>query len=262
MTETPLDVAFAAMIAAPENDNARLPYFERLADSELFLLLEKEADGDKISPELFETEQGRFIVAFDREERLTEFTGKAAPFVALSGRIIAHMLLQQDIGLGINLGVEGRENLLDSEALTWLLETLDNKPEETEELPVEVFAPKGLPDVLFTALDQKLPSAVGLATSAHLASVTYKSGRHGHILAFLDAKLGAESALANAVGEALTFSGVEAGELDVVFVRTGEPLTAPLLRVGLGFDLPVPQAAEPVEIKAPGSDPTKPPILR
>lgn len=262
MTETPIDAAFAAMISAPDSDAARLPYFERLADSELFLLLEKEAEGETISPVVFETEQGRFVVAFDREDRLADFTGHAAPFVALSGRIIAQMLSNQDFGLGVNLGVEGRENLLDPEALTWLLTTLEHKPKETEDVPVEVFPPKGLPDALFKALDNKLPSAVGLATSAHLASVTYKSGRHGHILAFLDAKLGAENALANAVGEALTFSGIEAGELDVVFIRSGEPLSAPLMRVGLGFDLPLPATPEPVEIKAPGSDPESPPILR
>ncbi|MEH6835413.1 MULTISPECIES: SseB family protein [Falsihalocynthiibacter] len=261
-TETPLDVAYAAMLSTPESDTARLPYFERLADSELFLLLEREADADKISPELFETEEGRFVLAFDREERLVDFTGHAAPYVALSGRIIAHMVVEQGIGLGVNLGVEGGENLLDSEALGWLLQTLDHKPEEVEDVPQELNPPKGLPDVLLGALDRKLPSAVGLATSAHLAAVTYKSGRRGHLLAFLDAKLGAEEALANAVSEALTFSGIEAGELDVVFVGRDDELTAPLLRVALSFDLPQPERAEAVEIAAPGSDPSKPPILR
>ncbi|WP_380053831.1 SseB family protein [Falsihalocynthiibacter sp. SS001] len=262
MTETPIDLAFAAMQAAPENEAARLPYYERLADSELFLLLEKEAGDDKISPELFETEEGRFVVAFDREERLVDFTGQPAPFVALSGRVIAHMLLEQGIGLGVNLGVEGRENLLDAEALGWLLDTLNHHPDQVEDVPGELSPPKGIPDVLLGALDRKLPSAVGLAQSAHLAAVRYKSGRRGHILAFLDALLGAEEALANSVSEALTFSGIEAGELDVVFLRTGDALVAPLLRVGMRFDLPQPQEPKTVEIAAPGSDPSKPPILR
>lgn len=262
MTKTPLDLAYAAMQSDPENDASRLPYFERLADSELFLLLEKEADADKISPELFETEEGRFVLVFDREERLVDFTGRPAPFVALSGRIVAHMVVEQGIGLGVNLGVEGGENLLDPQALGWLLQTLDHSPEEVEDVPAELLPPKGLPEVLLGALDRKLPSAVGLATSAHLASVIYKSGRRTHILAFLDAKLGAEEALANAVSEALTFSGIEAGELDVLFVRGEEPMVAPIMRVGLRFDLPQPEQPETIEVAAPGSDPSKPPILR
>ena len=39
MTETPLDLAFAAMQAAPDEDAPRLRFYERLADAELFLLL-------------------------------------------------------------------------------------------------------------------------------------------------------------------------------------------------------------------------------
>ena len=50
MTETtPLDQAHAAMEAAPEDDAARLRFFERLADSELFILLDKEPEGDRIA---------------------------------------------------------------------------------------------------------------------------------------------------------------------------------------------------------------------
>lgn len=262
MTETPLDLAFLAMSQAPENDSARLPYFERLADSELFLLLEKEAEDERISPELFETEEGRFVVAFDREERLVSFTGRAAPFVALSGRIIAHLLSKQDIGLGVNLGVDGRENLIDPTALAWLLQTLDRQPDTVEDVPSELLPPKGAPDVLLEALNRKLANAIGLATSAHLAAVTYKSGRRGYLLGFLDALLGAEAALANAVSEALTFSGIEAGELDVVFVRTGDDLVEPLFRVAMTLELPQPETPETVEIASPGSDPDSPPILR
>jgi len=40
MDETPLDTAHAAMMAAPENDAARLRFYERMADAELYLLLE------------------------------------------------------------------------------------------------------------------------------------------------------------------------------------------------------------------------------
>jgi hypothetical protein len=50
-------------------------------------------------------------------------------------------------------------------------------------------------------------------------AVAYADGREGHLLAFAGAVPGAEQGLAGIVGEALTFSGVAAGEIDVAFLR-------------------------------------------
>ena len=78
MTElTPLDLAHAAMEAAPEDDAARLRFFERLADSELFILLDKEPEGERISPQVFDTGEGQFVLVFDRQERLAQFADPA-----------------------------------------------------------------------------------------------------------------------------------------------------------------------------------------
>ena len=97
MTETVLDIAYMAMESRPEDDKARLTFYERLADCELFLLLEKDAERDQIEPRLFETEEMRLVLAFDREHRLTEFAEGPAPYAALSGRNLASMLEGQDI---------------------------------------------------------------------------------------------------------------------------------------------------------------------
>jgi hypothetical protein len=66
--------------------------------------------------------------------------------------------------------------------------------------------------------------------------------------------------LARAMNEALVFSGIEAGELDVVFLASGDTAAKAMARVGLRFDLPVPEA--PVAPDAPGMDPSRPPKLR
>ena len=82
------------------------------------------------------------------------------------------------------------------------------------------------------------------------------------MLAFVDALEGARDALASAVAEALTFSGIEAGALDVAFFSASDPITARLARVGLRIDLPQPPRPTPAQPQAPGSDPDTPPILR
>lgn len=260
---TRLDQAHAAMLAAPEDNQARLQFYERLADAELFLMLEAEPDGDNITPAVFETGDGTFVLVFDREDRLAQFAGQVVPYAALSGRVVAGLLAPQQIGLGLNLDVAPSSILVPPSALVWLADTLDNAPDAHETQLTEVLAPAGLPQILLTALDAKLATAAGLSPLAYLVATRSSEGAHGHLLGFVDAVPGAESALAKAVGEALTFSGVEAGVLDVGFFASSHPMTARLARVGLRFDLPEPPADRSAQTPSvPGADPTKPPILR
>lgn len=257
---TEIDRAHAAMVAAPEDDSARLQFYARLAETEVFLLLGQEAEGDQIMPEIFEADGQRLALIFDREDRLSGFTGRPAPYAGLSGRALVAMIAHQGIGLGLNLDVAPSAMLIPAEAVDWLAGTLENAPEKTEAHLAEITPPVGLPETVVTGLDRKLASAAGLAQSAYLAGATYDSGAKGHVLAFLEATPGAEEALAASAGEALTFSGVAAGMLDVMFLRASDPLAAQLARVGLRFDLPKP--ASPNAPAAPGMRPDKPPKLR
>ena len=254
---TPLDTAHAAMAAAPEDDTARLHFYERLADAELFLLLDEEPEDDRLSPAVFDTSDGRFVLAFDREERLTDFTEAPAPYAALSGRAIAAMLGGQEIGLGLNLGVAPSSFLVPAGALVWLSDTLEAKPDERLERPEQIAPPTSLPERLITGIDTKLASARSLARMAYLVAVTYPGGRPGHLLVFIATVPGAEGALARAISEALVFSGVEAGTLDVAFFAATDPMAATLAKHGLRFDLP-----QIEEARSPAPDPTKPPKLR
>ncbi|RMA43753.1 SseB family protein [Rhodophyticola porphyridii] len=258
---TSLDQAHAAMEAAPGDDVARLRFYDRLASAELFLLLESEADGDRVTPQIFPVEGQSFALVFDREERLTDFVGQIAPYAALSGRTLAGMLAGQEIGLGVNLGVAPSSILIDAAAVNWLAQTLDNGPDEVEARPDELFPPKGLPEAVIAALDAKLAGAAGMAKLAYLAGVTYEGGRRAYLLGFVDADPAAERALAQAVAEALTFSGIEAGSLDAAFFKASDPICASLARVGLRFDLPDP-VVEQAPGTAPGMDPDTPPRLR
>ena len=257
---TDLDEAHALMEAAPEDDNARLRFYERLADTELFMLLGEEAAGDQVSPELFEIEDQRFSLVFDRQERLSQFARRVVPYAGLSGRALAEMLHGQGIGLALNLEVAPSAMLIPAEAVDWLVQTLSNAPSETEARIREVSPPVGLPEAVITGLDRKLAIAAGLARSAYLAAATYEDGSRGHVLAFVDAVEGSENALASAASEALTFSGIEAGVMDVLFVKASDPFAAYLAKVGLRFDLPETHTAQAPG--APGMDPANPPKLR
>ena len=260
MTDTPLDAAHRAMEDTGA-DADRLRFYERLADGELFVLLSAEAEGDRIDLDVFEVDDQKFALVFDREERLSAFADGPAPYASLSGRVLAGMLAGQGIGLGVNLGVAPSSILLPADAVDWLADTVANAPDRIEARPEEIMAPVGLPEALITGLDTKLAASAGLARAAYLVAVRYDTGARGHMLAFIDPLEGADGALSQAVAEALTFSNLEAGSLDVAFFAASDSFSARLAKVGLRFDLPQPET-EQVERVAPGSDPEKPPILR
>lgn len=282
---TVLDRLHAAMAADPQDEAARLAFYHALADAGLFLMLEREAEDETLAPRVFDLADGPVILAFDSEERLASL-GEGAdgdadggpdggphlgpvPYAVLPGRIVAAHLAGQGIALGLNLGTGApSETLLPPEALVWLAGVLDQAPQSTDARPVRFDPPGRLPDALTGAIARALGQAGGLASAVLIAAVTYDDGRRGHMLAVLDARPGAEEALARAAGEALRFSGIEAGQMDVVFLSRTAPAAGAMARVGLRLDLAAPDDAATeapaarAAPKGPGTDPQKPPILR
>lgn len=266
MTETTaLDLAHQAMQDAPEDGAARLRFYHRLADSELLLLLDEDPKGDAIRPAIFTLEAGRFVMAFDRDDRLAAFCDAPAPYAALPGRVIAAELAGQGLGLGLNLGVAPSGILLPAAALDWLAGTLTQGPAPDRARPVAFAPPDGLAPGLMQAIAAALAPFGGLARRAHLARARYADGRDGHLLAIEAARPGAEAALARAVHEALVFSGVDDETIDVTFVATDDPALAALAGLALVLDLPEPEAPPAPQVAAPtapGMDPARPPRLR
>ncbi|MEO1563187.1 MAG: SseB family protein [Pseudomonadota bacterium] len=256
---TVLDTAYAAMEVG--GDTERLAFYGQLAQAELFVALTEEPDQDKIKPWVFDTGQGKFAIAFDTEERLAEFGNGPTAFAALSGRTVIEMLRGQGIGLGVNLVVAPSGTLLEPSDVDWIANVLDQRPQEAEAKPTALNAPVGIPDELLIAIDARLSAAAGMARFAYLAEAEYESGPRSHVVAFVNALEGAEDALARTISEALSFSGVEAGALDVMFIRSSDGIAADFAKAGLRFDLPELEEPEIMEPSAPGSDPSKPPIL-
>ena len=77
--------------------------------------------------------------------------------------------------------------LIPPNAVTWLVDTLDNAPDQIEERLAEFTAPAGLPERLIEALDTKLSTAVGLARWAYLVGTVSETGVRSHLLGFVGA---------------------------------------------------------------------------
>lgn len=259
---TPLDRAHDAMMTGDEAE-ARA-FYRVLADAPLLLLLDREPEGERINPRVFDLSDGPVLLAYDSHDRLAGLGLGPVPYAELPGRIIAQHLAGQGVSLGLNLNTgAASETLLPPEALRHLAEMLDVAPEAMQAVPEAFVPPATLPDALEAALRFTLEGAAGLAVGAVLAGVRYKGGRRGHMLVIVDAVEAAEEPLARAVAEALAFAGLEAGEIDVSFLAADDPALVPIARVGRLYEVPLPEApAAPATPHPPGTDPDRPPRLR
>ena len=259
---TDLDHAHAAMAAGDEA--ASRQFYRVFADATVLLLLDHEPTGERINPRVFDLADGPVVLCFDTDERLASFGNGPLPYAALPGRIIAQHLAGQGVSLGLNLGSgAASETLLAPDALQWLADMLQASPEEVQATPQAFYPPRGLPTGLADALTFTLDGAAGLALAALLVQVRYSDGRRGHMLAVIDAAEPAKQPLARALAEALQFSGVDQGELDVTFLASTDPVVPKIAQAAQVFAVPAaPPAPLRAEPAAPGSNPDRPPKLR
>lgn len=262
---TPLDHAYAAMQADPSDEAAGLRFYRLLADTPLLLLLEREAEDEVLAPRVFELETGPVLLAFDQADRMAALADGPVAYAELPGRVIAAQMAGQGLALGLNFGSDApSETLLPPEALEWLAQMVAAPVlAEVEAVPESFHAPQGLPDALLEALAVTVGSAPGLARAAWLVGVRYGGGRAGHMLAVLDARLEAAAPLAQAVAQAIGFSGLDAAEIDVTFLDSNDRAVRGIVAVGVEFAFPAAREPEiPEAPKPPGSDPDRPPKLR
>lgn len=259
MTGTPLDAAHAAHAAAPEGEAAHLRFLECVLDAELHLLLDTEPEADRLDPSIFQLETGPCALAFDRVDRLAAFLDAPAPYAAFSGRRLADLLAGQGIGLGLNLGPYPSAALLPPEAIDWLAAMAAEHPAEAAARPTSFGPPPAIgPDAL-AALSRKIGAMADVIRAAHLVRAEYTGAPPGLVLALVDVPAPAHAGVAAAIAEALRFAA-DAPDCDVLFVAPDAPVLAAITRASLVFELPkrTPRAAP----AAPGSDPSRPPILR
>ena len=261
--KTPLDRAFLAMADAIEDEVRRLSFYARLAESELFLLLETEAEEDRMTPASFRVGDTPYLMVFDREERLMDFVRDDAPYAALTGRALCDISAGQDLGLALNPDVAPSSYLITPEVVNWLAEISVSTPQIVADAPLRIYPPSRAEAALLDALDAKFARMQGLARAAILVSAEGGAADDGALraplIAFLDTQAGAEDAIAMAVAETVQYFGGEIGAPSVMFLGGDSDAAARLADIGLRFDLPVPDA--PAVPAAPGSDPDNPPRL-
>ena len=222
----------------PENNDARLNYYGVLADTNLFLLLEQEPSNEILEPKFIQLEGKNFALAFDSEESLSEFYGEAATFAEVTGRVLAKMLLEEKIGLGINLGVSEGELLLPWEIIEWFVNVLDEAPNLVQTTPKKFLRAKAFPEVLFKALQEKLMPAVGLFDEIWVCAVEYNEDETSHLICLMGVQNSAQQAIVKSINEFLSFTDIELGNIDVAHFSYDDEVCTKIREIGIKLEFP------------------------
>ena len=253
---TPLD----ALCAVPFHDlpdAARARVLNRLADTEIFIALDRDPEGDQIPLRLFDLPAGRMAIAADAEDRLAEFFAGPVAHAALPGRALAAMLAPEGIALMVNPGAPS-EMLLDPATLGWLAQALQAAPAEDQAGPARLSAPAPeMVAALAEPLAARLTDMVGLAEGAALVAAEWQTGARGHLIVLSGVAEPHRPLIAKALAELIAFLPPLPQPCDVAFDLT-VPEGALLLRLETVTPAPAPKTGP----RPPGSDPDKPPILR
>ncbi len=260
--ETPLDFAHRAMEAAGDAPGPRLRFYERLLDAELFVLLAAESPQDRLDLQVLDIDEGRVVLAFDRDDRMAAFLDAPAPYAALSGRRLAALLAGQGLGIALNAGGAPSTALLSAATIDWLAAMARGAVAQEAARPVAVAAPAGADPDLVAGVAAKLAAMSGALGAAWLATLRFDDGSTRLALAIEGARDVDRDGIAAAIAEAVRFSGMDEGGLDVTYVEADTPSRDAFARAGLAFEIPIraPEAARPPA--PPGSDPDRPPRLR
>ena len=254
---TQLNKAFVKMAQNPENNDARLNYYGVLADTNLFLLLAQEPSNETLEPKFIQLEGKNFALAFDSEESLSEFYGEAAAFAQITGRVLAKMLLEEKIGLGINLGVSEGELLLPWEIIKWFVNVLDETPDLVQTTPKNFFRAKAFPEVLFNALKEKLMPAVGLFDEIWICAVEYNEDETSHLICLMGVQNSSQQAIVKSINEVLSFTDIDLGNIDVAYFSYDNEACTKIREIGIKLEFP-----EVSEVKNATSDVKNKPALQ
>ena len=233
-------------------DEARLSFFRLLANTNLLVLLEREAQGDVLEPRLFDLDEGQVALAFDLEERLALMGDAPLPYAEIPGRVLARLLAGEGLGLGLNLGAgSASEMLLPASAMQWLADILEPQDQAEAESFRDLQPPEPiLVEVMRKILAEAPPVWGGLARGVQLFS------REGNGLILLQGtEPDAEVALATALSEALRFSDLGGQVVDISFANSK-------LSGGVRLDWPKAAPKSARGPSAPGMNPDQPPKLR
>ena len=94
----------------------KLEFYQRILGNEFLIILESNDFEGDLTPRTFDTQEGKFLLCYESNEKLTNFLTQEAAHALLSFTKIITLIKNKKIGIALNIG--GNSGiLLDLEAV-------------------------------------------------------------------------------------------------------------------------------------------------
>ncbi len=140
---TPIDQALAAFYADPENTDARNDFYRLFLNTDFYLPTYDEATGgvavgeggDQALPLIMEADGNDYMMIFDSQERVVEWSEEGVICLTLPGSVLVEMATE-GLHLAMNVGTEHNKQFVPEE-IAWLKQVVVKSMAEDEEVDAE-----------------------------------------------------------------------------------------------------------------------------
>ena len=238
MKEISIDELYSHLYSEPSNVNRKLEFYQRILGNDFLVVLENSEFGEDLRPCIFDTQQGKFLLCFENNEKLTNFITQETTHALLSFKEIIKLIKNKKIGIALNPGDQSGV-LLDLESVGWIDQVISTGPaEELSSIPIKFEFPNLVDECLFDNLQIAVQKLSGMTKKVVLARAHYKDFSVSYFLGFIDSPQLFHELIREGVLDIVKLDKSDNIFVDVAFLSSSTELASQLVANGLRIKLP------------------------
>ena len=238
MKELSIDELYSYLYSEPSNINRKLEFYQRILGNDFLVVLENSDFEEDLRPCIFDTQEGRFLLCFENNEKLTNFVTQETTHALLSFKEIIKLIKNKKIGIALNIG-DHSGVLLDLKAVGWIDQVISTGPaEELSSIPIKFEFPNLVDDCLFDNLQIVVKKLSGMAKKVILARAHYEDLSVSYFLGFIDSPQLFHALIREGVLDIVKLDKSDNTFVDVAFLSSSTELASQLVANGLRIRLP------------------------
>ena len=238
MKECSIDELYSYFHTEPNNIEKKLEFYQRILGNEFLIILESSDFEGDLTPRTFDTQEGKFLLCYESNEKITNFIIQEVAHVLLSFKKTIALIKNKKIGIALNIG-DNSGVLLGLEAVEWLWKViLSNPSEELSSIPTEFKFPNFVDESLLSNLKVALETMSGMAKRVVLAQAQYKDLSESFFLGFIDSPQLFHELIRKRVLDIVKLDKSDSVFVDVAFLSSSTELAAQLSKKGLNVKFP------------------------
>ena len=220
MRELSIDELYSCVHNEPNNTERKLEFYRRIFGNDFLVVLQNSDFDDDFRPKIFDTQEGKFLLCFENNQKLTNFITQETAHVLLSFKEIIELIKNKKIGIALNIGNHSGI-LLDLKAVDWIEQVISaGQVEELRSVPIEFEFPTLGNEFLLSNLKIVLETMSGMTKKAILAQAHYKDLNVCLFLGFIDSPQLFHKFIKERLLDVLTLHKSDRIFLDVAFLSS------------------------------------------